>query len=138
MELSWTSLARASRSEDDPRTGYGLARLVDERPGRLVHQPSGPVRILFVDHLHFGTPAPASPVIVPLNLVFGDFAEDTRADQVAYGNLIRFAAVLSANLHDEIPDKDSIARRLDLFENIAHGLLAIGVFAGLGRHLQKR
>src|SRR2546422_5374047 len=49
-----------------------------------------------------------------------------------------FRSVLSANLNDEIPDKDSIARRLDLFENIAHGLLAIGVFAGLGRHLQKR
>src|SRR6266481_3017678 len=77
-----------------------------ERPVRLVHQPGAPVRILLANHLHFGTPAPARPVIVPLNLVFGDVAESTGADQFAHGNLIRLAAVLSANLNDEIPAKD--------------------------------
>src|ERR1700692_4101815 len=74
-----------------------------ERSVRLVHQPCAPVRIRFVDHLHFGTATPARPVIVPLNLVFGDFAENTGADQVAHHNLIRFASMLSANLNDEIP-----------------------------------
>src|SRR5438876_595776 len=29
-----------------------------KRPVRLVHQPGAPVRILFANHLHFGTPTP--------------------------------------------------------------------------------
>src|SRR6266705_1892475 len=74
-----------------------------ERPERFAHQPVAPVRILFANHLHFGTPAPTRAVIVPLDFVLGDFAENTRAGQVAHGNLIRFAAVLSANLNYEIP-----------------------------------
>src|SRR5882762_2154929 len=85
-----------------------------ERPVRLVHQPGAPVRILFADHLHFGTPPPARPVIVPLHLVFGEVAENTGADQVAHSDLIRFAAMLSANLNDEAPAKDSVARGLHL------------------------
>jgi hypothetical protein len=52
--------------------------------------------------------------------------------------MIRFAAMLSANLNDEVAAKDSVARGLHLFEHVAHGLLAIGVFARFGRHLQKR
>src|SRR3989454_3023591 len=60
-----------------------------KRPVRFVHQPGPPIRILFADQLHFGTPAPARPVIVPLNLIFGDFTEDPGTHQVAHGNLIR-------------------------------------------------
>src|SRR5882762_8540261 len=85
-----------------------------KRPVGLLHQPGAPVRILFADPLHFGTPAPARSVIVPLHLVFGDVAENTGADQVAHGNLIRFAAMLSANLNDEVAAKDSVARGLHL------------------------
>src|SRR6266403_5024960 len=92
---------------------------------RLVHQPGAPVRILFANHLHFGTTAPARSMIVPFNFVLGDFAEDTGAHQIAHGNLVRFTAVLRANLNDELPCNDCITRRLDLFENIAHGFFAV-------------
>ena len=61
-----------------------------------------------------------------------------RTDQVTHRNLIGFAAMLSPNLDDEIPGKDLIARRLNLFENVAHGLFAVSVFAGFSRHLQQR
>src|SRR5437879_8447535 len=72
-------------------------------PVRLVHQPRAPVRILFADQLHFRTPSPARPVIVPLNLVFGDVAENTGAHRVTNGNMIQFATTRGANLGDEIP-----------------------------------
>src|SRR5580704_5484002 len=104
-------------------------KLPIERSVRLVHQPSTPVRIRFADHLHFGSPAPAGTVIVPLNLIFADFAENTGADQVAHRNLIRFATMLSTNLNDEILSMNGIARRLHLFEHVAHGLFAIGILA---------
>src|SRR5437660_3364739 len=64
-----------------------------ERPERLGHQPCAPVGILFADHLYFRAAAPARPVIVPFNLVLGDFAENTRTDEVAHSNLVRFAAM---------------------------------------------
>src|SRR2546421_8031598 len=87
-----------------------------ERPERLGHQPDAPVRVLFTNHLDFGAPAPARAVIIPLNLVLSDFAENAGADQVACSKLIRFAAVLRADLSDKIPGHNGIARRLDLFE----------------------
>src|SRR5258708_13838328 len=52
----------------------GIERLV-----RLGHQPGSPVRILFADHLHFRTPAPPRPIILPLNLTFFDFAQNPGA-----------------------------------------------------------
>src|SRR5689334_13524085 len=72
-----------------------------KRARRLVHQPGMPVRILFVNHLHFGTTAPARPMIVPFDFVLCDFAEHAGTYQTAHGNLIWFAAVLRANLDDE-------------------------------------
>src|SRR5207245_5680281 len=65
-----------------------------KRPVRLVHQPGAPVRILFANHLHFGTPAPARPVIVPLNFVLGDSATNIGTNHVEHVNQIWFAAVL--------------------------------------------
>src|SRR5207253_501650 len=63
-----------------------------EGPERFGHQPGAPVGILFADHLHFGTPAPARPVIVPFNLILADVSEDAGANQVTSGNLIGRAA----------------------------------------------
>jgi len=61
-------------------------------------------------------------MIVPFNFVLCDFAEHAGKHQIADGNLIWLAAVLGANLDDEIPGNDCIARRFDLFKNISHGL----------------
>ena len=109
-----------------------------KRPGRLAHQPGLPVGILLADHLHFGTPAPAWSVIVPLNLIFASFTENFGANQVAHGNLIAFAAMLRANLNNEILQQHRIAGCFDLFENVAHRLFAVGIFSGPGTHLQQR
>src|SRR5215467_8476862 len=102
---------------------------------RLVHQPGPPIRILFSDLLHFWAPTPPWSMIVPHNLVFCDFTENTGTDQIANRNLIRFAAMLRSDLNDQIPRNDRIARGLYFFENVAHGLLAVAVLAGLGDHL---
>src|SRR5436305_5614618 len=100
-----------------------------EGPVGLGHQPGAPVRVLFTNHLYFGAPAPAWSMIIPLNLVLTNISKDTRANQVARGKLIRFAAVLRANLRDEIPGNNGIASPLDFLENISHGLFAIGILA---------
>src|SRR5215831_4771901 len=109
-----------------------------ERPIWLGHQPGAPVGVLLANHFNFGAPAPARPMIVPDNLILGDIAESAGANQVACSNLIGFAAMLRANLSDEISRKNGIARALDLFENVAHGLFAVSVFARFCGQFQNR
>jgi hypothetical protein len=77
-------------------------------------------------------------MIVPLNLILAHFSESAGADQVARGNLIRLAAMLSANLRDEIPRKNGIACGPHLFQNVAHGLFAVSVFARFRSQFQNR
>src|ERR1041384_3808512 len=107
-----------------------------ERAIRLGHQPGAPIGVLFANHFDFGTPAPARPMIIPLNLILGDIAEDAGADQVARGKLIRFASLWRTNRGDQIPCNYGIACRLDLFENVAQGFFTVGVFPRLCRQLR--
>ena len=97
-----------------------------------------PVGIRFTDHLHFGPPAPARSVIIPLDFILGDFAQNFETNLVTHGNLIRFAAMLCAHLNDEIAGQYGIASRFYLFQHVAHGLFDVGIFAGFGGHLQNR
>src|SRR3984957_1717751 len=104
---------------------------------RLVHQPGAPVRVLLADLLYFRTSAPTWPMIVPGDFVFADVSQGATADEIAYRDLVRLAAVLRANLHDQILGLHGIARGLGFLENISHGLFAVAVFARIGDHLKQ-
>ena len=103
---------------------------------RLRHQPRLPVRVLLADLLHLGTAAPARAVVVPHDLVLAHVAEGAAAQDLARGQLVRLAAMLRADLDDEVALLDGVARGLHLLEHVAHRLFAVGVLARLHRRLQ--
>ena len=109
-----------------------------ERAVRLRHEPRFPVRILFAEFLHLRAAAPPRAVVVPHDLVLAHVAEGGTAQDLAGGQLIGFAAVLRAHLHDEATLPDGVARGFHVLQHVPHRLFAIGVFPSLDRRFQQQ
>ena len=104
---------------------------------RLGHQPCTPICVLLVDLFYFWPPAPARSVVVPGNLVFAHIAQRSLENELAHCDLIRFAAMLGADLYDDVPAQHGIARGLRLVEHVAHRLFHVRVLACLYHHFQE-
>src|SRR4029079_14029337 len=102
-----------------------------ERPIGLGHQPLLPIGVRFSNLLHLGTTAPAWSVVVPDDLVLAHVAERAAPDDIMSGELVRLTSVLRADLNDGLALLDGITRGFHFAQDIAHGLFAVGVLAGL-------
>src|SRR5262249_14932969 len=92
--------------------------------------------ILFPNLADFRTAAPAWAVIVPNDLDLADLPERAGLDKIADGDLIRFAAMLSADLRDAVVFEYGVAGGLGLLQVIGHRFFAVAIFARFGHHLQ--
>src|SRR4029077_11333682 len=107
-----------------------------ERPPWFCEQPPAPVGILFTDLAHLGPAAPAWAVVIPDDLDLADPPDGAIRHQVPDRPLIRFAAMLGADLYDQVAREDGVARRLGVGQAGRHRLLAISVLARFSRHPQ--
>jgi len=60
------------------------------------------------------TSTPPRPVIIPLDLILGHFAERAGLNEIVHSDLIRLAAMLGSDLNDQIPGQHRIAQLLVL------------------------
>src|SRR5262249_61539458 len=95
-----------------------------ERPERLGPQPRLPVGVGLANLLHLRAAAPARAVVVPHDLVFADVAERAAPQHLARRELIGLAAMLGADLDDEVALADGVARARHLPRHVAPRYLA--------------
>ncbi len=109
-----------------------------ERAIRLGQEPFLPVGILFTDLVHLLPASPARAVIVPDDLHFADVSQRSTGNRLFGRYLVRLAAVLRADLHDQITRPHSVTGGLGLLQHVRHWLFAICVFASLSDKLEQR
>ena len=103
-----------------------------------MHQPFPPVGVFFANLRDFRPAAPARAVIIPYHFDFADVAQGAFVDQLLGGNLVGLAAVLGADLHNQVAREHGVPRHLGLLQIIGHGLFAVRIFAGFRDEAQDR
>src|ERR1700738_5683287 len=73
-----------------------------EWPVRLGHEPGIPICIRFPNLRHLCASTPSRSVIIPLDFDLADIAESATLYRFARKFRIRFAAMLSSHLHDQL------------------------------------
>src|SRR5262245_39652059 len=75
-------------------------------------------------------------MVIPYDLDLTDLAERAGLDEIADCDLIWFAAVLSAYLHDAVMLDHLIASGFSLLQIIGHRFFAVAILACLNHELQ--